>query len=112
MKRVMTWLIGAGLALSLAGGAGAQGQARLNGSDAEEFLSAIRKQDGAAVEEIFTRKGASVINYRGFDGETPLTLAMTKRSGEYVGYLVANGAEPDYPDKHGDTGLIIAARTG
>ena len=82
------------------------------GSDAEAFLTAIRDQDGAKATSIESKAGASVVNYRGYDGSTPLTVAVAKRSGIYVNFLLGKGANPDLPDKRGDTPLIIAARSG
>ncbi len=108
MKRATTWAVAAGLAFALAGGAGAQQV----GSDAEAFLAAIREQDGAKAMSIETRQGVGVVNYRGYNGDTPLTVAMAKRSATYVGFLLGKGARPDLPDKRGDTPLIIAARNG
>ena len=110
MKPVMRWALGMGLAAMAATGAVAQGQ--LQGSDAEAFLAAIRDQNGDKVNEIKNRLGATVMNYRGFSGETPLTVAMANRNISYVGFLISNDARPDFPDKRGDTALIIAARTG
>jgi len=101
------WAVAASLA-SLAGGAAAQ----QGGSDAEAFLTAIRELDGAKAMAIETRQGIGVVNYRGYNGDTPLTLAMAKRSSAYVGFLLSKGARPDLPDKRGDTPLIIAARNG
>lgn len=108
MKRLVGWMLGAGLAAALAAGAGAQ----QHGSEAESFLSAIREQDGAKAEAIVRSQGSSVLNYRGYSGETPLTVAMTKRSGLYVAFLLGQGAQPDLPDKRGETALMIAARSG
>jgi len=108
MKRATTLAVAAGLALALAGGAGAQQLA----SDAETFLSAIRDQDGAKATAIESKAGASVVNYRGYDGSTPLTVAMAKRNIIYVGFLLGKGAQSDLADKRGDTPLIIGARNG
>ena len=108
MKRVVTWAFGAALAAMVATGASAQ----LLGSDSEAFLTAVREQDGAKVQALAGSSAASVVNYRGFSGDTPLTVAMANRSGAFVGFLLGKGADPDLADKHGDTPLIIAARSG
>ncbi len=108
MKRATRWAVAAGLAVALAGGAVAQQV----GSESEAFLTAVREQDGAKATSIESKLGASVVNYRGYDGTTPLTVAMAKRSSLYVGFLLGKGANPDLPDKRGDTPLIIAARNG
>lgn len=108
MNRVVKWAFGAGLAGMIATGAGAQ----LLGSDSEAFLTAIREQDGAKVQSLASSSGTDLVNYRGFGGDTPLTVAMTNRSGSFVGFLLGRGANPDLADKQGDTPLIIAARSG
>ena len=59
-----------------------------------------------------TRKGRAVINSRGYSGVTPLTVAMRKRAGLYVNFLLQKGADPNLAEKNGDTPLIIAARSG
>ena len=68
MKRVVTWAFGAALAAMVATGASAQ----LLGSDSEAFLTAVREQDGAKVQALAGSSAASVVNYRGFSGDTPL----------------------------------------
>ena len=108
MNRVVRWVLGAGLAATIAGGAGAQGQS----SESEAFLAAIREKDGAKADTIIGKQGPSVVNYRGYNGDTPLTVAMASRNTTYVNYLIGKGAQPDLPDKRGDTPLIIAARSG
>lgn len=108
MKLAVKWAFGAGLAAMIATGAGAQ----LLGSDSEAFLTAIREQDGAKAQSLASSSAASVVNYRGFGGDTPLTVAMANRSGSFVAFLLSRGANPDLADKQGDTPLIIAARNG
>ena len=108
MKRATRLAVAAGLACALAGGAGAQ----QGGSDSEAFLTAIREQDGAKAMSIESRQGIGVVNYRGYNGDTPLTAAMAKRSSTYVAFLLGKGARTDLSDKRGDTPLIIAARNG
>ena len=108
MKWLVKLMIGAGLGAVLAAGVGAQQQ----GSEAESLIAAIRVQDGAKVESIVRSQGAGVLNYRGYSGETPLTVAMTARSGTYVYFLLERGAQPNLADKQGDTPLIIASRSG
>ena len=80
--------------------------------DSETFLEAIEEQRGNDVIDLVTKKGRAIINVRGYSGATPLTVAMRKRSMQYVNYLLQNGADPNLADKTGDTALMIAARTG
>lgn len=80
--------------------------------DSEIFLEAIESQDNNKVIDLATRKGRSVINSRGYSGATPLTMAMRKRVGTYVNFLLQKGADPNLAEKSGDTALMIAARSG
>ncbi|HXG98905.1 MAG TPA: ankyrin repeat domain-containing protein [Sphingomicrobium sp.] len=108
INRAAKLALAAGLAAILAAGAAAQ----FAGSDAEAFLNAIRDQNGSKATAIEAKQGGGVVNYRGYSGDTPLTVAMAKRSRTYVGFLLSKGATPDLADKRGDTPLIIAARNG
>lgn len=97
------------LAATLASGAVAQSKL---GSDSDAFLNAVRDQDASKATEILRRQGQSVTNYRGYSGETPLTVATANRSTLYIGFLIGNGADPNLPNQRGDTPLIIASRGG
>jgi ankyrin repeat protein len=80
--------------------------------DSEIFLEAIEAQDNDKVIDLATRKGRAVVNSRGYSGATPLTVAVRKRLGTYVNFLLQKGADPDLAEKNGDTALMIAARSG
>lgn len=80
--------------------------------DSEIFLEAIEAQDNNQVIDLATRKGRAVINSRGYSGVTPLTVAVRKRLGTYVNFLLQKGADPNLAEKNGDTALMIAARSG
>ena len=108
MKRIVT----IGLAAALGMGIAAAAPAQQMGSDGEAFLTAIREQDGAQATEIERRQAGAVVNYRGYGGSTPLTVATARRSLTYVGFLLGKGANPDLADRKGDTALLIAARSG
>ncbi len=83
-----------------------------NKPDSETLLEALEEQRNNEVVELVTKKGRAIINVRGYSGATPLTVAMQKRSTPYVNYLLQNGADPNLPDKNGDSALMIAARLG
>ena len=110
MTAVRTRLTIAMLALALATGGASSAAAQV--SDSEDFLSAIADLDNNKVIELVTRRGRGIVNVRGYSGATPLTLAMRKRAGGYVNYLLQQGADPNLGDKNGDTALTIAARLG
>jgi ankyrin repeat protein len=84
----------------------------LNASDGEAFLKAIKDDDANKAIELASQPGARVVNYRGYNGETPLNLVMRDRELDWVGFLLGKGADPNLADGKGDTPLIIAAEIG
>jgi ankyrin repeat protein len=82
------------------------------GSTYEPFLAAVRNEDGNKVVEMVEKNGKGVVNYRGEDGSTGLTIAAQRRLPIYLSYLLSSGADPDLPNGQGDTALIIAVRQG
>ena len=110
MKRIFTLAL-AGLA-TLAAPAMAQKTA---GSipDGEAFLSALRQGDGTKAYNLADGRGSTVVNYRGGDdGSAALHIVTRRRNSNWMGFLLANGADPDIADRNGDTPLILAARSG
>ena len=108
MKRVARWVFALFLVGAAIPGAMAQGQS----SESEAFLIAIRDQDGAKADAIIAKLGNHVVNYRGPNGSTPLTIAAGQRNATYVRYLLGKGAQPDLADSRGDSPLIVASRVG
>jgi ankyrin repeat protein len=84
----------------------------LNASDGEAFLKAIKDDDANKAVELASKPGGRVVNYRGYDGETPLNIVMRKRELDWVGFLLTRGADPNIADGKGDTPLTIAAEIG
>jgi ankyrin repeat protein len=84
--------------------------AQLHGSDGEAFVAALKAGEGGKAIELIDKPGSTVVNYRGDDGNAGLHIAMRNRNPNWVGYLLARGADPNLGDKNGDTPLIIAAR--
>ena len=84
----------------------------LNASDGEAFLKAIKNDDANKAVELASQPGARVVNYRGYDGETPLNLVTRKRELDWVGFLLTRGADPNIADGKGDIPLTIAAEIG
>ena len=82
------------------------------GSDGDQFLRAVKEGDGARAMELAEMPGSTVVNYRGSDGNAALHIAMRAKNGNWVGYLLSKGADPNIADKNGDTPLILAARLG
>lgn len=100
-----------GLALLL-GMAAAPSLAQGQSSDGENFLKAIEERDANKAIPLADTNGARILNYRGYGGDTALTIATRKREPEWVGFLLNRGADPNLGDSKGDTPLIIASRIG
>jgi ankyrin repeat protein len=83
-----------------------------NASEGEAFLEALRKNDASKAIELIKEPGSRVANYRGYKGETALTIATRKRELDWLVFLLQKDADPNLGDGQGDTALMIAARTG
>lgn len=81
-------------------------------SDGEAFLTALRESNGSKAYNLVEGHGSTVVNYRGEGGEAALHIVVRSRNSNWIGYLLANGADPNVGDKNGDTPLILAARSG
>ncbi len=84
--------------------------APLHGSDGEAFVSAMKEGEANKAVELVEKPGSTVVNYRGDDGNGGLHIAMRNRDSNWVGFLLSHDADPNLPDAHGDTPLILAAR--
>ncbi len=107
--------LGRGLlgALSLALMVGHAGQALAQSApESEKLVEAIEEQRGDEAISLVNKRGRAIVNIRSYSGTTPLIAAMRNRASPYVNFLLQNGADPDFADKQGDTGLIVAARLG
>ena len=101
-----------GTALAALALAAAPATAQKLASDGEAFLSALRESNGTKALGLAEGKGSTVINYRGDHGESALHIVTRLRNLNWIGFLLANGANPDIADAQGDTPLILTARTG
>jgi ankyrin repeat protein len=84
----------------------------MNASDGEAFLKAIREDDANKAVQLASAPGTRVVNYRGYDGETPLNVVIRKRELDWVGFMLNKGADPNVADGKGDIPLTIAAEIG
>ena len=105
MKRAMIGLLGMALIASPAISQGIT-------SKGDEFLTALRESNGSNAMRMVEDSGFTVVNHRGDDGSTALHIVIRNRNSNWVGYLLANGADKNAGDKQGDTPLILAARSG
>ncbi|MCY7279544.1 MAG: ankyrin repeat domain-containing protein [Sphingomonas bacterium] len=109
IKRVKTGLLGMALVLALVTSpATSQGLT----SKGDEMLTALRESNGSKAMQLMDASGFTLINHRGDDGSTALHIVIRTRNSNWVGYLLANGADKNAGDKKGDTPLILAARSG
>ena len=92
--------------------ASAPAAAQLSGSDGEAFVAALKEGEATKAIELLEKPGSTVVNYRGDDGNAGLHIAMRNRNANWVGFLLARGADPNLGDANGDTPLILAARRG
>ena len=97
-------------ALVLAAPAGAQSIS--SGFDGEKFVNAVRDRDGAEAMELLKSRGPTVMGARDGKGETALIVAISRRDDEWTGFLLTQGADPNFQARNGDTPLIAAARVG
>jgi ankyrin repeat protein len=88
------------------------GQSQSNyGSDADNFVRAVRERDGDKAMNLL-RDRPTVLNARDLKGDTGLIAAITLREPNWTGYLLKEGADPNFAARDGETPLIAAARVG
>jgi ankyrin repeat protein len=95
-------------ALLMAAPAGAQS----TGFDGEKFVDAVRARDGNKAMDLLKSRGPTVMGARDGKGETALIVAISRRDDEWTGFLLTQGADPNFQARNGDTPLIAAARVG
>ena len=81
-------------------------------SASEELLTAVKEANSAKVVELVNSSGSAIINTRGYDGSTALTLAVKAKDSQFVDYLLTRGANPDMTGIGNEPSLVIAARLG
>ena len=86
--------------------------AQMSGSDGEAFITAMKEGNAGKALQLIDKPGSTVVNYRGNDGNAGLHYATRARNGNWVGFLLSRGADPNIGDKSGDTPLILSARLG
>ncbi|WP_235091061.1 ankyrin repeat domain-containing protein [Sphingomonas lutea] len=101
--------IAAAALLATAGPAHAQGTLL---SNKIAFLNAIKERDALKANELARTGGSAILDVRGDDGSTPLTVTIAREDAEWTGFLISKGANVNLPGKGGDTPLILAARVG
>jgi ankyrin repeat protein len=82
------------------------------GNDGLEFLKALQEGEGSKAYSLAERNGTNIFNQRGTDGDAPLHIVIRKRNGNWIGFLLSKGADPNIAGRDGDTPMILAARSG
>lgn len=100
------------MATILAGAILASAPATAQRSNSEDLLTAIRDNDSGRILSIVETNGPSIVNMRGYEGGTALTMAAQKRNMPYVQFLLGNKADPNLATRDGETPLVIATRLG
>lgn len=96
-----------GMALALPGTAAAQF------SPGYKFLEAVRKRDGAVVNDMLNEPGTQVVNTRDVtSGQTALHIVTARRDLAWLSFLLSRGANANARDSSGATALALAANMG
>jgi hypothetical protein len=75
-----------------------------------KFLEAVKKKDGAKVEEALSEPGTTIINTKDVTtGRTALHSVTERRDLPWLSYLISKGANVNARDNRGVTALQLAA---
>ncbi|MEO6717796.1 MAG: ankyrin repeat domain-containing protein [Novosphingobium sp.] len=82
-------------------------------SKSYKFLEAVRKKDGAVVEDAIGEPGSQIVNTRdSTNGETALHIVTARRDLTWMNFLIAKGANVNVHDGRGVTPLQLAVTLG
>ena len=82
-------------------------------SKSYKFLEAVRKKDGAVVEDALNAPGSQIVNTRdSTSGETALHIVTARRDLTWMSYLIGKGANVNLHDGRGVTPLQTAVLLG
>ena len=78
-------------------------------SKSYKFLEAVRKKNGAEVEDALSEPGSQIVNTRDItSGETALHIVTARRDITWMNFLIARGANVNVADGRGTTPLQLA----
>ena len=82
-------------------------------SPSYKFLESVRKSEGQEVTDAVSQPGSTIINTQDVSsGQTALYIVVARKDLTWVRFLLAKGADPNIPDNHGVTPLMLAADLG
>lgn len=97
----------------LAGAIAVSTPAQAQFSAGYKFLEAVKKRDGAAVEETLAVPGSPIVNTRDITtGQTALHLVTQRRDLTWMSYLIGKGANVNARDARGVSPLVMACNLG
>lgn len=97
----------------LAGALVLAGPAQAQFSDGYRFLDAVRKRDGAKVEQALNEPGNALINSKDVSsGDTALHIVVTRRDLVWTRFLIDRGANVNTRNSRGATAMQLAANLG
>ena len=107
--RIFAQALGMMLAAMLLAPAPAQAQF----SKSYKFLEAVRKKEGAAVQDALDEPGSQIVNTRdSTSGETALHIVTARRDLTWMSFLIGKGANVNAHDGRGRTPLQMAVTLG
>lgn len=97
----------------LAGTLGLTSPVQAQLSDGYKFLEAVRKKEGAKVEEVLNQPGSTLVNARDIsNGRSALHIVAARRDLTWLRYLTSKGADVNVRDNRGESPLQLATSLG
>ncbi|HMO67325.1 MAG TPA: ankyrin repeat domain-containing protein [Novosphingobium sp.] len=82
-------------------------------SDSFKFLEAVKKKDGAKVNDMLNEPGSTIVNTRDItSGESALHIVTQRRDLTWMTFLIQRGANVNIRDARGVTPLVLASNLG
>ena len=101
------------MALAMAATLAAPSPASAQFSRSYKFLEAVRKKDGAVVQDALNEPGSQIVNTRdSTSGETALHIVTARRDLTWMSFLLGKGANVNAHDARGTTALQLAVTLG